>query len=142
MEQTFKSFVKKETRKEKIKKVEYFLANNGKYITIGAYILSIVFALLYCIFADSYTEYDSKINSITANFKTYVNDIDTSYNMNITINQTQEIKNIELTKKEYNNYYNSYNNGVRKYLYSKNNWFYFVCFIYLGINLIYWIFGD
>ena len=134
----FKNFVKTEEKKkhkEKINKFFDYIADNIGDIFLGIYILSIVFSLLYVIFAKSSHTYETNIVSINEIHNVYVNKTDTTYHMNIESKKDELYLKVNLSKDEYVSYKNAYNKKITKYLYEDVSGFYFIVIIYLVVSI-------
>lgn len=134
----FKEFVKTEDKKKRKEKIDRFLKyidDNIGDIFLGIYILSVVFSLLYVIFAKSSHTYDTNIVSINEVYNVYVNKTDTTYHMNIESKKDELYLKVDLNKDEYNSYKDAYNKKITKYLYKDINGFYFIVFIYLVVSI-------
>ena len=134
----FKNFVKteeKKKQKEKINKFFDYIADNIGDIFLGIYILSIVFSLLYVIFAKSSHTYETNIVSINEIHNVYVNKTDTTYHMNIESKKDELYLKVNLSKDEYVSYKNAYNKKITKYLYEDVSGFYFIVIIYLVVSI-------
>lgn len=130
----FKDFVKteeKKKQKEKINKFFDYIADNIVNIIKGIYVLSIIFAILYVVFAKSSHTYDTNIVSINEVYNVYVNKSDTTYSMNIQSKKDNIYLKVSLNKTEYNTFKEAYNKKITKYLYRDDNGFFFVCIIYI-----------
>jgi predicted PurR-regulated permease PerM len=149
----FKRFVEhehSEKKKEKIKKAqetigdifEYISENIGNIfsIIVGCFV---IFSILYCIFADGSEVFDTKITKIQRVEKSYVNDADTLYVMNVVSKERNFSEAVNLTKEEYVTYSNAYAKGIDTYKYTDYNALYLLCSFFLAlVVLLFFIFGG
>lgn len=141
-EKNFKNFVKSETRKARMETISEFFSNNADAIIRGIYICSLIFVVAYLIWGAVETETETTIIKIDKIENAYVNSTDTTYTMSVKSHRDSTVYDVDLTKDSYTKYLTAYNKGITKYLDTETNIFYFLCLIYLIINIFILLGGD
>jgi hypothetical protein len=141
-EKNFKNYVKSETRKARMESISEFFSNNADVIARGIYICSFIFVVAYLIWGAAETETETTIIKINKIENAYDNSTDTTYIMSVKSHRDSTVYDVDLTKDSYTKYLTAYKKGITKYLDTKTHIFYFLCLIYLNINLFILLGGD
>ncbi len=146
----FKRFVSHENTEKKKEKIKNIIVNFFKFFidNVWSIITTIlvcvgIFSIFYIFAADGSKSFDTKITKIQKIEKSYVNDADTLYIMNIVSKERNFKEDVKLTKEEYITYSNAYSKGIDTYKYTEYNTLYVLCSCFLGLTaLLFIIFGG